>query len=751
MTEYTYEFTEYLRKNGYGAAKSSDIIADDCWHDYQLQFDRIGKKKGVYILNVRPNGAIAQFGDWREGGAIHTWKSGNTKSFIGSEKAAWAAEQRRIKADNDKKLKALRDKAAKTAQELWNSAREAKANHPYLVAKRIKPHGVKQLNGTLLVPMYLDGVLSSLQRISADGEKRMLWNGEKKGAAFVLGEIGSQVAVCEGYATGASIFEATGIPVAVAFDAGNLKPVAVSLREKYPAAEIILAADNDQWTFIKKHRPFGLVPSDIDGDDQRWGDWRRKGYLVNIGKEKALEAAALVKGKCVWPNIPENDKSKRTDFNDINNSEILAAFGLQEGGSVSVPCGNGLQDATPTFIPWVRKQSGELDEKSLINTELMLEHDAALTGLFCYDSFSHEKLVQRCPPWDDPDSFTPRPLTDDDITCLTIELERRGLKMAIQVVRQVVSAIIKRNQRNPAREYFDSLVWDGNKRLDNWLIYYCGAEFDDLDYVRCVGAKWLCAAVARVFEPGTKFDHMLILEGEQYGGKSFILEQLATIHGKRYFDDTLRVHDLGTPAVVPRLQGVLIVEVQELSGFKRKDADELKQAITTKVDRIIRKYENEVTTYPRQFVFAGTINPQDGYLHDPTGNRRFWPVKTGGKMDTAAMEKDKEQLWAEAVVRWRAGEKLYLDDNMFKKANAVQANRYSEHPWHAILDSLSTHKDFVSNDDIWEVLAIERAKRMRPHQDEISKIMTNLGFERSRNRVEKLLKYGWVRKAVKDV
>lgn len=768
------QFIEYLSKCGVAPHNSSDIKPSGKWCYYRISGDRASDKKGVAIFNDYGNCAFGSFSDWRQG----EWQKWNSfeASPIDDEARSRALLRHRAEEKRQQEQRKADQKAvADASQERWLAASPASPSHPYLKKKGVGPHELRQDGGVLLVPVFDENTeIVNIQTIDQRGEKLHQWKGRKAGCYSALWGGDDFVFITEGWATGASLFEAFGQSVIVAFDAGNLSAVAKLTRSYYPDARIIIAADHDQWTFQGKYRPKGFDKSLYPGDAGEWKEWREKGWLVNTGLVSAQLAARGIGAEVAIPPIPLDDPAKRTDWNDLHKShnidyirsEISAQVALplvSEGGDGSHSSSEmemGLQPVAPTPSPPVMdihwrdrlnyKRKGELNGQSLTNVSLFLQNDPDLCDLFCYDAFSKIKTLIRQPIWESGE-FHIRPITDNDITSLAMFLESRGLMASTVNIARVLDTVIKSQSVNPAQDYFRALEWDGIPRLDTWLQDYCGATFDDPRLVSFFGRKWLLAAVTRVMRPGAKFDHMLILEGEQGVGKSRILAELATINDVRYFDDTIRASDLGNEKIVPKLQGVMIIEIQELSGFGKKDADELKQAITTEADRIVRKYENEPTIYPRQFVIAGTINPSGGYLHDATGNRRFWPVKVGKKIDVEGLRRVKEQIWAEAMTAFRAGEKVHIPDDdsgIYDLATAAQQERGSIHPWHDKIEIYVRNRGKVSSEDIWDHLNIlDYTRRTRMSQRDIERIMTALGWEKKKIRdPERGSVQGWMKK-----
>lgn len=738
---------------GVGCAPSANetIIADDKRYYFTIEGHAPNSKKGAYQLKIDDGFAVGWVRNFKEG-ALHTYVSKSSRKFTTEERTEWKIKAEAAKKAQQEEIARSRATAAVVAQAKWKAAKPVD-RHAYLNRKKCQAHGLRQYDGKLVIPVYIGGKITSVQTINGDGDKIFLTDGEIKGGFFPLAtsiEEKTVIIMCEGFATGASIREVTKLPVIVAFNAGNLKYAAKVIKDKYPDSEIVFAADND---FNTKRQ---------NGDE-----W-------NPGLDAAKQAALAIGGARVI--CPELVNDKNTDFNDVfialgadavakyfeapaepTHAEIvpewleemppLEAYDDEERKLIALYTGKESQDKSNWREKLNYKEDGKINGKSIVNATLFLENDKILGNLFCYDEFADEKKLYQCPPWEDVKKFRVRRISDDDITSLTCELERRGIQQPFGVVAKLLSAIIKNNSRNPAVEYFNSLKWDGVKRLDNWLINYCHATHDDEQYVQAVGRKWLTAAVTRVYNPGAKFDSMLVLEGSQNAGKSLVLRHLATINGREYFEETIKVSDLGNDKIVPKLQGVLIVELAEMSGMNDKAVEELRQGISTTHDRIVRKYENEASSYPRKFVLAGTYNPTNsGILKDETGNRRFWIVRVGDKIDIDAIVRDKEQLWAEAVVAYKEGEKLYLEGELYEKAAQAQKERMAIHPWHFEIKERVEHSDRISDKEIWEHLKIDdRSKWTIKNRNDISTIMAGLGFERSRRRFAGNLEYCWLR------
>ena len=229
---------------------------------------------------------------------------------------------------------------------------------------------------------------------------------------------------------------------------------------------------------------------------------------------------------------------------------------------------------------------------------------------------------------------------------------------------------------HPLRDYLDSLPqWDGVKRVERLLVDCLEAE--DSEYVRAVTRKTLAAAVARVYQPGTKFDSVLVFDGVQGIGKSTLFKELV---GEEFYSETLSLTDMNDKSGAEKLQGFWVIEIAELAGMKKADIEKVKAFLSTSDDKYRPSYGRTVESHPRQCIIIASVNGERGYLRDITGNRRFWVVKlnrVGGKKEWKVKE-ERDQIWAEAKTIYKAGEKLYLEGEMVEAAEDAQKSAMEE-------------------------------------------------------------------------
>lgn len=751
MSENLPDFIDFMSKNGCKPIRDSDVKATGRIVRFQIDGDKNGSRNGRCTLWDDGEFASGWFMNMREG-RKYTWHSKAKRKFTDEERREWAKKMEADKREREKERKQAQAQAADKAQWIWSKA--VKGGHGYLERKSISGASTRVYKGALLVPAYKAGKLTSLQFISADGEKRFLTGGEIEGAYGSLGKDVGEIYISEGYATAASIHEATGKASIWAFNAGNLEHVALAIRKKYPDSRLIICADNDQ---------FGAN---------------------NVGLEKAKKAAMMVNGLIVWPDIPEDDADRRTDFNDLHVTEGLervkyrlsqaVKVGDRDGGT-GIPDSDSLAASEDSTVPpsWFNEiplpepeyHSKELesvdDWKSLVicdskgnpvktslkNNILYLQHHPRYKGIFRYNEFSHQIMVTRCPLWDDEATFRVHSVTDVDISQTASSLEGLGMSPDRTRVHNAIEVVANKNSFHPAQDYFNGLEWDGEGRLDRWLTYYLGCEDDAPDYLAFIGKKWLVAAVRRVFKAGCKFDHVLVMEGKQGRGKSTALKVLATFGEdveESYFTDAITIADLQSKDTIQKIQGSIIVELAELAGFNKKDDEEIKRWITLQHDDIRLPYARTTTRFNRQFVLSATTNSYD-YLKDPTGNRRYWPCNTG-QIDLEALKRDRRQLWAEAVHCFKQG--LYVGptpDEMLL-AERAQEKRRSIDAWeNDVLQALSNMglKPDIKTEDVLREMGLGLKDRDYKAQRRVSGIMQGLGYESKPKRIGATVQRVW--------
>lgn len=288
------------------------------------------------------------------------------------------------------------------------------------------------------------------------------------------------------------------------------------------------------------------------------------------------------------------------------------------------------------------------------------------------------------------------------------------------------------NRFHPVKKYLEGLEWDGVTRLDNWLMDAFQAT-GPRPYLQAVGRKALCAAVARIYEPGCKFDYMMVLEGNQGEGKSLALSRLV---GASWFTDSLG--DIHNKDVVDQMIGKWLIEAGELDSIRGREVEAVKAFISRQVDRVRLSYARRAEDFPRQCIFIGSTNDQE-YLTDETGNRRYWPVKVG-RARQRWLREHRDQLWAEARFRYELGEKLYLSKELEAVARNEQEKRYEVDDWEARIKKIVEDDPSAvhTTTDLWRALhdgMVSGFPVMAEHK-RIGKIMKRLRYDRALRRVE---------------
>lgn len=302
---------------------------------------------------------------------------------------------------------------------------------------------------------------------------------------------------------------------------------------------------------------------------------------------------------------------------------------------------------------------------NLKNLLIILNNDKALKGIV-FNQLSDGMEIKGEVPWQHPSKFW----RDADDAQLTTYIELNYGNFSKRNYDTAVTKAVDDRSYHPIRDFMKSLPeWDNIKRVDTLLIDYLGA--DDTPYVRTVTRKTLCAAVARVMIPGCKFDTMLVLNGPQGKGKSTLISKLCG----EWFNDSLSLADTKDKTAAEKLQGYWILEIGELAGLKKTDIETLKGFLSRQNDIYRASFGRRATPHPRQCIFIGTTNTEQGFLRDPTGNRRFLPVTVRGNSKRHSWDLTQEevnQIWAEVLVYYKNGETLYLDAETEKAAFQAQ-------------------------------------------------------------------------------
>lgn len=330
------------------------------------------------------------------------------------------------------------------------------------------------------------------------------------------------------------------------------------------------------------------------------------------------------------------------------------------------------ESAKMEFLPEKEWQSAlELDRQgkvkdTLDNLVLAIRNDGKLQSIafnLHRDGIDAEKGLpwkQIKPGWN-----------DSDFASLKVYLNKGYGVYSPAKTKDALLAVASERAYHPVKEYLDHLpIWDGVKRVDTLLTDYLGAE--DSEYARAVIRKTLVAAVARIYQSGTKFDSVLILNGPQGIGKSTLFAKLAGA----WFSDSLTLTDMRDKSGPEKLQGYWILELGELAGMKKTDVETVKSFLSRVDDKYRASYGLNVESHPRQCVIVGSTNTESGFLRDITGNRRFWPVRVNGQGKRKPWQittGEVSLIWAEAVAAYKAGEKLFLEGEVAAMATSEQA------------------------------------------------------------------------------
>ena len=372
----------------------------------------------------------------------------------------------------------------------------------------------------------------------------------------------------------------------------------------------------------------------------------------------------------------DDDKTPDTPMNQLPSYAEMTRWAIEDS-KTRVELAAGRRDAAagdfaPEDTAWMSSlaftEKGVL-AKTINNALLLMTYDTNIKDAIGYDTFNRRPVTIKPVPW----KAEPGAWQDSDDSGLRHYLESTHRFKSREDVNDALLMLFEQHTYHPIIDYLDGLAWDGVPRLDTLLIDMMDAA--DTAYTRQVTRKWLAAAVARVRNPGVKFDTMLILIGEQGVGKSQFFTRLA--RHQSWFSDSISRFD-NTKDCMEQLAGKWILEIGELAGMKKAEVDGVKTFMSKASDDYRTPYSRRPQNFPRQCVFAGTTN-RDDFMQDATGGRRFWPVAVGAsKRMWDEMTTDYiDQVWAEADEAYAQKERLFLEGSANEQATELQT-KYTE-------------------------------------------------------------------------
>jgi putative DNA primase/helicase len=421
------------------------------------------------------------------------------------------------------------------------------------------------------------------------------------------------VFVCEGWATGVTIHEATGCAVAVAFYAGNLRRVTLTMRERYPG-KLVLAPDNDLKT------------------------------RGNPGMTQGFEIAEEFDVPLAIP--PFKDKSEGSDWNDYAVLHDIEATAEAIYSAVEKWEEKALLERERTWPVWVDVTEKGKPQPTEDNLEVLLRHQGITLR---YNEVAKEAKMAI------PGTKYSR---DGEAAAALAHVFSLCAKFGLPDVHiaEYLSGIAFKRAYNPVRDWILSKTWDGEDRLEA-LYGTLRAEggFSE-DFKRLILRRWLVSCAAAVFEEEFRNRGVLVLQGEQSLGKTAWLESLVPQFSE-FFTSSPNM-DVRSRDDVKRVLGYWIVELGELEGVLRLDMPRLKAFLTLRKDEMRLPYGHGMTKYQRRTVFCASVN-QFHFLNDPTGNSRWWVIPCVALDYRRKI--DIQQLWAQVYGLYRAGERWYFD------------------------------------------------------------------------------------------
>jgi predicted P-loop ATPase len=325
-------------------------------------------------------------------------------------------------------------------------------------------------------------------------------------------------------------------------------------------------------------------------------------------------------------------------------------YAQNDAGTLSPVADFNVVESQDGVTGWERDKAGRTKPTFRNTLNALLMPNTEVSNLFRFNEFSEDIEFTKESPWHK-SAKDSRNWTDADAVLLKEWISvHYSFAPDVMSIHEAVLAVAKRNSVHPVKNYLNSLKWDGVERVETWLRDYLGTE--DNAYTRAVAELVLTAGVIRVFKPGTKFDYLMVLEGSQGLGKSRVCK---TLGGQWHIECRLDPHNKD---LIDYIRSKWVIEIPEMDASSRAETNAIKAFLSRDTDRCRLSYARTTKDFQRQCIFIGTYNPIDGesaYLKDPTGNRRFWPIKVASEqINIDKLAANRDQLWAEAIVISRA-------------------------------------------------------------------------------------------------
>lgn len=467
-----------------------------------------------------------------------------------------------------------------------------------------------------------------------------------------------------------------------------------------------------------------------------------------VGKDYGLSPDVF------FPLLAEYNKRSLPEWSEFElKLKIENAYGYAKNKAGALSVSNDFESVAeshevekdqPTWMGTLeRTKAGEV-RPNFKNAVIILENMDVFRKSLAINTFNNKIVFRKTLTWHPEYSAgmkefgaNGKPVDDDEMLLIKRHLVfNQDIDFQKAVLQEAARSAALANQFHPVREYLQAIKWDGKARIDSWLIDYMGVE--DNIYTRAVGKKFMLAAVTRIFEPGHKFDTMMVLEGKIQGErKSTTLNALS----QGWFIDNISDFQ-NKDTLLSCHNGVWIAECSELDFMSRTEITAQKAFNSRQIDSFRAPYDRFVKEYPRQFVMVGTTN-QFQYLRDETGNRRYWPIRTN-KIDQPRIKVEADQLWAEAYNLYQKKTDLvYMDEPALiewerrEQEARLQVDSWEETiaDWFAEVPESAKEKiiwesNVFTFSDLWQyALGRNPGNFPKQEQNRIGAIMRKLGFE----------------------